>query len=69
MESRDYVRDEVALLRKVLNTLTATERLVCLRKKVGFSDRQIALHVHGSRVSVGSVYSRAKSKIRSLLPP
>ena len=55
------------LLREVLATLSAEERLVCLWKKAGFSTQEIAHFQGRSVVAVDTLFSRAKQKIREAL--
>ena len=53
------------LLREVLARLSPEERMVCLWKMAGFSAQEIASALGRSVVSVDTLFSRAKQKIRS----
>ena len=53
------------LLREVLDRLSPEERMVCLWKMAGFSAQEIASALGRSVVSVDTLFSRAKQKIRS----
>ena len=55
------------LLRELLGTLSREERMICLWKKAGFSSQEIALHQGRTAVSVDTIFSRAKQKIRNAL--
>lgn len=62
--------DEVeqgVLLRELLQTLSQEERMICLWKKAGFSSQEIALHQGRTVVSIDTIFSRAKQKIRKAL--
>lgn len=52
------------LLREVLGTLSPEERMVCLWKMAGFSAQEIATALGRSVVSVDTLFSRAKQKLR-----
>ena len=52
------------LLREVLKTLSPEERMVCLWKMAGFSAQEIATALGRSVVSVDTLFSRAKQKLR-----
>ena len=55
------------LLRELLAKLSREERLICLWKQAGFSSQEIADHRQRSVVSVDTIFSRAKQKIRRVL--
>lgn len=59
--------ERAVLLREVLDRLSPEERLVCIWKKAGFSSREIAEHQGRSVVSVDTLFSRAKDKLRRAL--
>jgi DNA-directed RNA polymerase specialized sigma24 family protein len=55
------------LLTEVLGKLTRQERLICIWKRAGFSDHEIAKHHGLSATSVATVFSRAKDKLRKAM--
>ena len=55
------------LLRELLETLTAEERLVCIWKKAGFSSLEIANFLGRTVVAVDTLFSRAKQKVRTVM--
>jgi RNA polymerase sigma factor (sigma-70 family) len=55
------------LLRQVLETLTPDERLVCIWRKAGFSNQEIADRRGGTAHAVDMVLLRVKQKVRKLL--
>ena len=59
--------EQTVLLRELLRTLSREERMICLWKKAGFSSQEIALHQGRSVVSIDTIFSRAKLKIRKAL--
>jgi DNA-directed RNA polymerase specialized sigma24 family protein len=59
--------EQAVLLRELLRTLSREERMICLWKKAGFSSQEIALHQRRTVVSVDTIFSRAKQKIRKAL--
>ena len=59
--------EQAVLLRELLQTLSREERMICLWKKAGFSSQEIALHQGRSVVSIDTIFSRAKQKIRRAL--
>lgn len=58
---------EDRVLRRALNRLSHTERMVCMWKLAGFSTRDIARHLTRSNASVDSLFARAKRKLRRSL--
>ena len=62
----DDIEREI-LLREVLAKLTAEERRVCDLKQAGFSSQEIARQLGRSVVSVDTIFSRAKARLRRLL--
>jgi DNA-directed RNA polymerase specialized sigma24 family protein len=59
--------EQGVLLRELLRTLSREERMICLWKKAGFSSQEIALHQGRTVVSIDTIFSRAKQKIRKAL--
>lgn len=59
--------EQAVLLRELLRTLSREERMICLWKKAGFSSQEIALHQGRTVVSIDTIFSRAKQKIRKAL--
>jgi DNA-directed RNA polymerase specialized sigma24 family protein len=51
-------------LREALAALSREERLVCLLKKAGFSDAEMADHLHRSVSKVGELLAAAKAELR-----
>lgn len=64
--SAEQIEREI-LLREVLGALSAEERLVCVWKKAGFSSQEIAHFQGRTVVSVDTLFSRAKQKVRKAL--
>jgi DNA-directed RNA polymerase specialized sigma24 family protein len=54
-------------MRRALEKLSHTERLVCIWKLAGFSTSDIANHLGRSNSAVDALYTRAKRKLRSSL--
>ena len=59
--------ERTRLLTEVLGKLTRQERLICIWKRAGFSDYEIAKHHGLSAASVATVFSRAKDKLRKAM--
>lgn len=59
--------ERAILWREVLALLTREERLVCTRRELGFSSREIAKLRGSSAGAVDTLLSRAKDKLRGLL--
>lgn len=59
--------EQAVLLRELLRTLSREERMICLWKKAGFSSQEIAVHQGRTVVSIDTIFSRAKQKIRTAL--
>jgi RNA polymerase sigma factor (sigma-70 family) len=55
------------LLQEVMAQLTAEERLLCVRKQLGFSSREIAREQGTSVARVDTLFYRIKRKIRTAL--
>lgn len=59
--------DDRILMRRALEKLSHTERLVCIWKLAGFSTRDIARHLDRSTSAIDSLFTRAKRKLRRSL--
>ena len=59
--------DDRVLMRRALEKLSHTERLVCIWKLAGFSTRDIARHLGRSNSAIDSLFTRAKRKLRRSL--
>jgi DNA-directed RNA polymerase specialized sigma24 family protein len=70
MESRDGTPEQIEadiLLDELLATLTAEERVLCMRKQSGFSSREIAKEQGTSVARVDTLFYRIKRKFRDAL--
>ena len=55
------------LLRQVLNSLSAEERLICAWKRAGYSSREIAARRGTTAAAVDKMLSRARERVRGQL--
>ena len=65
--ARIGMTDDRILMRRALEKLSHTERLVCIWKLAGFSTRDIARHLGRSNSAIDSLFTRAKRKLRRSL--
>ncbi len=56
-----------AAWKKALESLSREERLVCIWRKVGFSNEQIADHLGWSASDADEVFRRAHDKVQQIL--
>jgi DNA-directed RNA polymerase specialized sigma24 family protein len=52
---------------RALRSLTRPERIVCIGKKAGFSNAEIANHLGTSETDIETLLSAAKQKIRLVM--
>ena len=63
--TRDSVAaDDAASARRAWDQLTPEERLVCLGKRLRFSNRELAIALARSVRAINALYRRATAKIR-----
>lgn len=63
----EVMADNAARMRRILDSLSQDERLICIWKLAGFSTRDIASHMKLPVSEIEATLAEVKSKVRQLL--